>query len=211
MWCERDDATAHGPVREWFPDGQRRLVGAYENGRKHGDWSTFYAGGKPRAEEHWKAGVPTGTWVTWFADGTRATESLYRDDGVIAFRSFRPDGSKQRQGTYVNGREHGTWTEWDAGGVATVVQWKDGVRTGGAPANAIGIPECDLYLSRYRRCIDEKVPEAARKQMLDALDQSVVAWQEAARQPELHESLRAGCKGAFDAARQATAAMGCEW
>jgi hypothetical protein len=212
VWCERSDATIHGPVLEWFASGQRRMAGEYADGRKQGTWKTFYDGGKPRAEEHWNAGQPTGTWTTWFADGTRATEAQHRAGGVVEFRSFRPDGSKQRAGTYVNGREDGEWTEWDAGGVATHFVWKDGVKTSAAaPAAVIGIPECDAYVSKYSRCIENRVPEAARAQMKDALQATILAWQDAAKTPAVHEGLRTACGAAMDAARTATASMGCEW
>jgi antitoxin component YwqK of YwqJK toxin-antitoxin module len=211
VWCESDDGTLEGPVREWFADGQRRLEGEYAAGQKHGAWKTFYAGGKPRAEEHWDAGKPTGTWVTWFADGTRATEALHRPGGVVAFRSFRPDGSKQRQGTYANGRENGEWTEWDPAGVATVAIWKDGVKTTATPTAIIGIAECDEYITKYMRCIAEKVPDAARGTMNEAMDATIKAWREAAANTQQHEALRVGCKAALDAARQATEAMGCTW
>lgn len=211
MWCERGDATLHGPVVEWFADGQRKAAGEYRDGRKHGVWKTFYDDGKPRAEEHWVKGQPSGTWTTWFADGTPATEALHRAGGVVELTAYRPDGSKQRHGTYVNGREDGEWTEWDAAGVATIAVWKDGVKTASGPAVVIGIPECDAYVAKYSRCIEQWMPEAARGSMRDAMQQTIVAWQEAARTPAAHEGLRSACGAALDAARQATAAMGCEW
>jgi len=81
---------------------------------------------------------------------------------------------------------------------------------GGGGGDKIGIPECDEYIEKYTKCITEKVPEAARQQMKDAMDQSTKAWKEAAAGPA-KDGLATACKAALDAAKQATASMGCEW
>jgi hypothetical protein len=81
---------------------------------------------------------------------------------------------------------------------------------GGGGADKIGIAECDEYIEKYTKCINDKVPEAARGSMNDAMGASVKAWKEAAAGPG-KDSLAAGCKAALDAAKQATASMGCEW
>jgi uncharacterized coiled-coil protein SlyX len=78
------------------------------------------------------------------------------------------------------------------------------------PGGAIGIPECDEYITKYTKCIADKVPEAARESMMDAMDQSKKAWKEAASGPA-RKQLGEACKAALEAAATATAAMGCEW
>jgi hypothetical protein len=81
---------------------------------------------------------------------------------------------------------------------------------GGGGGDKIGIAECDEYIEKYTKCIQDKVPEAARAQMKDAMDQSAKAWKEAAAGPA-KDGLATACKAALDAAKQATASMGCEW
>ncbi len=209
-WCERADGTMHGPVIGFYADGRRRLEGAYAEGGKDGAWRTYYADGTLRSEEHYARGTPRGTWITYFADGSRSSEAVHRDAKTVAFRAFGSDGRKRREGTYVDGREEGDWSEWDTAGKQTVVHYLDGVRavsTGGV----IGVAECDEYVMRYTKCVAEHVPEAARSQMLTAVDATVAAWKEAAADPSARESLIVGCRAALDAGRAATTAMGCEW
>jgi hypothetical protein len=79
-----------------------------------------------------------------------------------------------------------------------------------ATSEKIGIAECDEYVEKYSKCIQEKVPEASRKSMADAMDQSVKAWKEAASGPG-KAGLASACKSALDAAKQATSSMGCTW
>jgi hypothetical protein len=72
----------------------------------------------------------------------------------------------------------------------------------------IGIRVCDDYIADYTRCIDEKVPEAAREQMFAAMEQTRKAWMEAASGPA-KDRLPTACRAAADAAKQATLEMGC--
>ncbi len=211
-WCARPDGTMHGPVIEGGTGGQVLLRGEYRDGRKHGDWQAFYDGGQLRSEEHYDGGKPGGSWLTYFADGKRSTERLHKPDGTVAFRSFRPDGSKLRQGVLVEGVEHGEWTDWDPAGKATVSQYDHGrvVSQGGGYPSVIGIPECDEYIAKYMRCIADKVPESARQPMNDAMTATIQAWREAANGPA-REGLAASCKAAGEAAAAATTAMGCSW
>lgn len=208
--CTRPDGRAHGPVVELFPQGGARLEGTYVDGEKHGDWRTFYDGGGLRAEEHYDHGKPTGTWIEYFADGKHAAERLHRRDGAIALRTFRPDGRTLRQGVLVDGVEHGEWTDWDATDTAVLTTWDHGKRVTPGGASGIGIPACDEYLTKYRRCIADKVPEAARAAVNEALEQSIVAWRQAAAGPA-RDTLQTSCLAAMDAARQATEPIGCTW
>jgi hypothetical protein len=79
-----------------------------------------------------------------------------------------------------------------------------------SPFPSIGIPVCDEYISKYHLCVTTKIPEAARPQVMAALEQTVKVWQEAAMGPG-RDSLEPGCAAALDAAKSATASMGCEW
>jgi hypothetical protein len=74
-----------------------------------------------------------------------------------------------------------------------------------------GVPECDDYFKKYLACIDSKVPEAARAQVRQGLDQTKAAWKQAAATPEAKAALATGCKQATETAKTAMAAYGCTW
>lgn len=74
----------------------------------------------------------------------------------------------------------------------------------------VGVQACDEYIEKYEKCISTKVPEAARAQMMEAMDQSAEAWAEAARGPA-RDGLAKACAAAIKAARDATASMGCDF
>jgi len=70
----------------------------------------------------------------------------------------------------------------------------------------IGVPECDDYFREYSRCIDDKLPEAAREASRLALEVSRDAWRKVAATPAGKEALATACS----AARKAVSAS-CGW
>jgi hypothetical protein len=85
-----------------------------------------------------------------------------------------------------------------------------GTTTTTTSAGKVGIKACDEYIEKYTKCISDKVPEAARGSMNDAMDATIKAWREAATGPAA-SGLETACKAALEAAAAATKSMGCEW
>ena len=77
-------------------------------------------------------------------------------------------------------------------------------------ADAIGVAECDAYITKYSKCIETGVPAEIRDLMKEAIEHSREAWKKAAAGNEKAE-LPSICKGALAAAKQATAKYGCAW
>jgi hypothetical protein len=78
-------------------------------------------------------------------------------------------------------------------------------------AGQFGVPECDSYMQKYLACIDSKVPEAARAQLRQTLEQSKAAWEQAASTAEGRAALASACTQAEAAAKQGMQAYGCAW
>lgn len=64
----------------------------------------------------------------------------------------------------------------------------------------IGVPECDDYIARYSRCIEDKLPERMREASRRALATSVDAWRKAAKSEAEREGLALACKTAIEMA-----------
>jgi hypothetical protein len=77
--------------------------------------------------------------------------------------------------------------------------------------DSVGVPECDDFITKYKKCISTKMPEAGRQAALDGLKQTTDAWKQAASTPEGKSALANACKQMADTQKQATQAMGCEW
>ena len=81
---------------------------------------------------------------------------------------------------------------------------------GGGGSDKIGVPECDEFIEKYMKCIDEKMPEAARDATRDAMQQSLDAWKQAAAGPA-KDTLADTCKQMIETTKSATESFGCEW
>ncbi len=81
----------------------------------------------------------------------------------------------------------------------------------GSTADAIGVPECDEYLTKYEKCVNDKVPAVARGQMETGLKQTRDTWKKLADNPTTKAGLPQSCKLALDTTKQAMASYGCTW
>ena len=78
--------------------------------------------------------------------------------------------------------------------------------TAAATVNAgTGVPECDTYLEKVYACISDKVPEAQRDMMKQAIEQSKTSWSAVTDKT----ALAAQCKTAMEQAKASYGAMGC--
>lgn len=80
-----------------------------------------------------------------------------------------------------------------------------------AAADTVGVPECDDYLTKYDKCLSEKVPEAARPQLKQSIGMMRNAWKQAASNPAAKAGLAQGCKQALETAKTAMSMYGCSW
>lgn len=62
-----------------------------------------------------------------------------------------------------------------------------------------GVIECDEYILKYSRCIEDKLPDAVKETSLRALETSIDAWKKAASIPAGREGLALACKTADEA------------
>jgi hypothetical protein len=80
-----------------------------------------------------------------------------------------------------------------------------------AAPGAIGVPECDEYVTKYESCIKQHVPDAQKVQLQQGFDAMRTSWKTAATNAESRPGLASVCKQAMDAAKAATSFYGCTW
>ena len=78
-------------------------------------------------------------------------------------------------------------------------------------AGDFGVAECDNYMKKYMACVDSKVPESARAMMRQNLDQTKVAWRQAASTVQGRASLASACTQMDAQSGPAMKAYGCTW
>lgn len=76
-------------------------------------------------------------------------------------------------------------------------------------ATAIGIAECDDFLTAYEACVTEKVPAEARPAMQTGIQQWRDSWAQLATNEATKGGLAAACVQARESSKQALTAYGC--
>jgi hypothetical protein len=82
---------------------------------------------------------------------------------------------------------------------------------GGTSQTDVGIPECDSYLSKYRKCIEDKVPGDSKKAMQDALDRTRSTWKTLAANAGARPGLPQACSLAQQTAQTMMKQYACAW
>jgi len=76
--------------------------------------------------------------------------------------------------------------------------------------DATGVPQCDSYIAKYRRC-SAKFPAATQPTVIADLSRQATQWRGNAEDPEYRELLKTECEAAETEAMQQTTSMGCDW
>jgi hypothetical protein len=76
-------------------------------------------------------------------------------------------------------------------------------------ADAVGIPACDDFLTKYEACITGKIPAAQQPMFKSSVDQMRAGWASAAKTPHAKPALESACKQSSEQAKVSTAAYGC--
>ncbi|MBK7583603.1 MAG: hypothetical protein IPI67_25845 [Myxococcales bacterium] len=86
-----------------------------------------------------------------------------------------------------------------------------GSSSAAATGGETGVPECDEYLTKYEKCLKEKVPAVARTQMEEGFKTTRETYKNLASNPATKAGMAAGCKQALETAKTAMASYGCSW
>jgi hypothetical protein len=83
-------------------------------------------------------------------------------------------------------------------------------RNASAPAaEAVGVAECDNFITAYETCVSSKVPEASRAQLQQAVATWRTQWKKLADNPQTRGTLAAACKTQLEATRTQMKPYGC--
>lgn len=107
---------AEGTLVALFETGQKRMAITYVGGLRQGNAEWWGADGRLKHKRQYLQGKLNGVWVEYYA-GSNAPrqEQLYDDGTEILRRGWWPNGKKQFEITFANGKEISRKT-WEADG-----------------------------------------------------------------------------------------------
>lgn len=67
------DGEAEGHFTWWYENGQKMAEGEYQAGQKHGGWRWWHSNGRKQLEGRYQLGQAAGDWEAWASDGRPAS------------------------------------------------------------------------------------------------------------------------------------------
>jgi hypothetical protein len=80
-----------------------------------------------------------------------------------------------------------------------------------AGPDAVGIADCDDYLAKYSRCVDDQVPQERRTAFEENTKRTRATWKAMAANPGARPGLGQACRLALDTARTTMQQYHCTW
>lgn len=106
-----NEGLKQGFWKEYFPNGKIKSEGAYEKGKRIGQWTFYYPQGAIEQTGNYNSkGNPEGIWKWFYLGGQLLREESYRDgllDGIMT--EYSSEGLILAQGEYIEDKEEGFW------------------------------------------------------------------------------------------------------
>ena len=83
--------------------------------------------------------------------------------------------------------------------------------TSASTAGSIGVTECDEFIAKYEKCVNDHIAAEARAQFKTTMETWRKTWRDAAATPAGKAGLAQACKTSLETAKQSMASYKCEW
>lgn len=80
-----------------------------------------------------------------------------------------------------------------------------------ADGELTGVASCDEFITKYRRCLEEKIPTSEHHLIAPATQRIIDAWRQSAQIPESRAGLDDACAQMIEMQRDTMTAYGCDW
>lgn len=109
--------TIHNPRYDWWNANVTAQAAAESESLRHGKWIFWRANGERRVAGQYDLGKKSGEWMWWYESGQRQTRGSFKNDvqeGEWVW--WHPNGHRRTVGLFENGEAAGAWSSWDTQG-----------------------------------------------------------------------------------------------
>ncbi|PKV67203.1 energy transducer TonB [Pontibacter ramchanderi] len=82
----------HGPVYEWYPNGQLKLEMAYHDNKWDGPYTTWYENGRVRLSSRYSRGTVTDTLKAYYETGALRRVEVYQQGKMVSGEVYDESG-----------------------------------------------------------------------------------------------------------------------
>jgi antitoxin component YwqK of YwqJK toxin-antitoxin module len=105
-----EQGNRNGAWIDFYPTGEVRAEGFYQNNQQSGQWTYYYKSGSIEQKGRFERGRYNGAWTWYYTNGNVWREERYfngREDGM--FIEYDPSGRILTKGDYIGGEKEGEW------------------------------------------------------------------------------------------------------
>ncbi|MGM0503761.1 MAG: toxin-antitoxin system YwqK family antitoxin, partial [Bacteroidota bacterium] len=124
------DGKKQGTWIDYYPDGNIKAKGYYQNGIKSGKWIFYFPNGNIEQTGTYTNGKLSGRWKWYFKNGQLRKEEFYiygLPDGESV--EYSDSGTVIAKGNYIQGEKEGTWN-YDIGDQTETGKYVMGLKDG---------------------------------------------------------------------------------
>jgi antitoxin component YwqK of YwqJK toxin-antitoxin module len=125
-----DAGEKEGNWKEYYPNGELKAIGFYQNDEKLGEWKYYYPDGQLEQIGKFTDGQPDSVWNWYYQSGNLLREEHFFNglpDGLLT--EYSEDGKIITQGDYIEGKKEGIWI-YSVGDNRDEIEYADGLRNG---------------------------------------------------------------------------------
>lgn len=79
-YTQEGEPVKHGVWTSWYPNGQRKMEGKYDNDVPAGKFTWWHKNGQKSLEASYRKGKKQGDWTWWHANGLKSIRGHYQSD-----------------------------------------------------------------------------------------------------------------------------------
>ena len=99
-----------GSWKEFYPTGEIKADGVYENGKRIGLWNFYHQNGKQEQVGKYVKGKPDGSWRWFYESGNILREEVFEKGIPIdEMREYSDSGKVICKGSFLDGEKDGFW------------------------------------------------------------------------------------------------------
>lgn len=105
-----EQGTRKGAWIDFYPSGEVRAKGDYQNNLRSGSWTFYFRSGGIEQKGRFERGRYQGLWTWYYPNGNTWREESYfngKEDGM--FVEYDHAGNILTKGDYINGEKEGEW------------------------------------------------------------------------------------------------------
>jgi len=105
VYAGKTDIKNHGTFSHTYNNGQPKLNGQYEDGKRTGKWEYWYSSGSRMLTEEYERGELQGRFTMWYTNNAKRVEGDFRHNKQVnEWIYYKPDGSILKTVNYVDGK-----------------------------------------------------------------------------------------------------------